>query len=120
MIELENRSKMTGARIELEMPSNDLHTPKTTVSPSLSPFKNANKGTDMDRPDNRQTPGAIPPQNDYSGNLDRKWQISHRQYLACMLSEPLLVDYFERPHDLSAAISQFKTEGSGFKAVMSP
>lgn len=39
-----------------------------------------------------------------AGTLDRDWKIRYRQFLACMLSEPVLIDYFEKSFGMTEAL----------------
>ena len=54
-----------------------------------------------------------------AGTLDRDWRIRYRQFLACMLSEPVLIDYFEKPFEMSEALEKYRVEFE-YKAVTSP
>lgn len=57
--------------------------------------------------DGRQSPGVI----------DSHWSISFEQFLASMLTEPYLVNYFEQQIDVLERLKRLKTEGiNSFKA----
>lgn len=53
------------------------------------------------------------------GELDRDWRIRYRQFLACMMSEPVLIEYFENAFDMMNAIERYKVEFE-FKQIQSP
>lgn len=46
-----------------------------------------------------------------SGNIDAFWCITFEQFLASVLTEPLLVEYFEEQTDIEEIINTVKTEG---------
>eukprot|EP00111_Clytia_hemisphaerica_P005802 TCONS_00016792-protein len=64
--------------------------------------------------DNLNSPGG-----QSVGALDRDWKIRYRQFLACMLSEPVLIEYFENIFDMVAAIERYKVEFE-YKQIQSP
>ena len=53
------------------------------------------------------------------GALDRDWKIRYRQFLACMMSEPVLIEYFENTFDVLTAVERYKVEFE-FKQIQSP
>ena len=46
-----------------------------------------------------------------SGNVDLHWAITFEQFLASVLTEPLLVEYFEEETNIEEIINTVKTEG---------
>jgi hypothetical protein len=46
-----------------------------------------------------------------SGNVDPHWAITFEQFLASVLTEPLLVEYFEEETNIEEIINTVKTEG---------
>lgn len=46
-----------------------------------------------------------------SGNVDPHWCITFEQFLASVLTEPLLVEYFEEQTNIEEIIDKIKTEG---------
>ena len=108
----DSRTKLsTGNTLVTESTTGDIPVPLTTgnipvpltdfepqsVNTMGSPLKTAYSATDQS-----------------VGTLDREWKIRYRQFLACMLSEPVLNEYFEKPFDLASAMRKQKLEG-GFK-----
>lgn len=89
-----------------ESPLKDFH--------ELSP--NVNHSFDVQGSPSKSSAESLSPKksNEGSGSLDREWNIRYRQFLACMLSDPILVEYFEKPFDVPAAIKKYKQDG-GFK-----
>lgn len=55
-----------------------------------------------------------------SGSVDLDWSIRYRQFLACMLSEPIFGEYFEKTFELMSAIEKYKREGEYKVQVFSP
>lgn len=45
------------------------------------------------------------------GTVSDKWEIGFRQFMACVLSEPSLVDFFEQRYDLKDALDKAKHDG---------
>lgn len=63
--------------------------------------------TELQDIDGRESPGLI----------DSHWSISFEQFLASMLTEPYLVNYFEQQIDVLDRLKRLKTEGiNSFKA----
>ena len=52
--------------------------------------------------------GELPSQRRNTNDIDWDWSISFEQFLASMLTEPALVDYFEAKLDLKPAIDRFR------------
>ena len=52
--------------------------------------------------------GELPSQRRVTSDIDWDWAISFEQFLASMLTEPPLVDYFEAKLDLKPAIDRFR------------
>lgn len=45
------------------------------------------------------------------GAINENWCIGYRQFIACVLSEPLLVEFFEQTYDLRDALQKAASEG---------
>lgn len=54
------------------------------------------------------------------GTVDLDWSIRYRQFLACMLSEPIFGEYFEKAFGLMASIDKYKREGEYRAQIFSP
>lgn len=65
------------------------------------------------------TTKELPGENQAVGLLDQEWKIRYGQFLACMLSEPVLCEHFEKLFDLANAMKRYKQEGE-FKTMFSP
>ena len=46
-----------------------------------------------------------------TGLVNDKWRITYKQFIACVLSEPDLMDFFEETHNLTEALHMAKNEG---------
>ena len=55
--------------------------------------------------------GEQPTRRRSSGNVDPYWCITFEQFLASVLTEPLLVEYFEEQTNIEEVINTVKTEG---------
>lgn len=53
---------------------------------------------------------AAPGTSDNTGAIDTEWKIQYGQFLACMLSEPDIIAYFEKPFDLKSAMKRYRTD----------
>jgi len=45
------------------------------------------------------------------GTVSDKWEVGFRQFIACVLSEPALSEFFEKRYDLKAILDKAKHEG---------
>lgn len=45
------------------------------------------------------------------GTVSDKWEVGFRQFIACVLSEPALSEYFEQRYDLKGILDKAKIEG---------
>lgn len=106
-----NTSTDKNVNESVKAPSN-----KSNQSESSSPSRRLNKSLS---PVHGQTESYS--SEEYQiGALDHEWKIGYRQILACMLSESALVEYFERPFDLAAAIKKYQENGGYKISPLSP
>ena len=61
----------------------------------------------------------MPSKRDVSSHIDWDWSITFEQFLASMLTEPALVEYFEAKADLSSYIERFRNRRLLERAVSS-
>ena len=89
----------------------ELETEATQSSPLKKSEKVAGqKVSDLTLRTSRVVPGASDTPVD-SGTVSDKWKVGFRQFIACVLSEPSLVEFFEQRYDLKDALENAKSEG---------
>ena len=89
-------------------------------SASSSPFKRLNKSLSPVHRQTKHKKESCSSEEYQIGALDHEWKIGYRQFLACMLSESALVEYFDRPFDLAAAIKKYQENGGYKISPLSP
>ena len=89
-------------------------------SASSSPFKRLNKSLSPVHRQIKHKKESCSSEEYQIGALDHEWKIGYRQFLACMLSESALVEYFDRPFDLAAAIKKYQENGGYKISPLSP
>lgn len=102
--ELEDGRNAADTSSPLKIPRNSQSDPNTDVN-NISAIK----------PDSEDDTDAA-----QAGTVDYDWRIRYRQFLACMLSEPILIEYFEKPFNLIGAIEKYKHDGEYKAQVYSP
>eukprot|EP00794_Sanderia_malayensis_P016811 gene16811-18507_t len=68
-------------------------------------------GVSSVRPKNLKMPRPMSSASIESTAMCDKWRIRYRQFIACVLSEPSLVEFFEGTHDLADVLQKAKNEG---------
>lgn len=100
-------------------------TTTTTASPSQTDIPKSKSENNIiiqqqqNDAEEKQDSSAIEHPASPIGELDRDWRIRYRQFLACMMSEPVLIEYFENAFDMVNAIERYKVEFE-FKQIQSP
>ena len=93
---------------------------RSNQSASSSPSKRLNKSLSPVHGQTERKKESYSSEEYQIGALDHEWRIGFRQFLACMLSESALVEYFDRPFDLAAAIKKYQENGGYKISPLSP